>query len=160
MSQLVLTVPTTHCCPIPDNERMSTRGLCVMKSPLGGLGCFATMSFPANSRVAVYAGERISHAEAMRRMKTANGKYICRLDAEHYVDGSVDGNETQYINHSCEPNADVVIINESIVVYALREILPEEEITVDYLNSFDEDQTVCQCRAAACGKNKSRSAQA
>ena len=91
-------------------------------------------------------------------MKGANGKHICQLDVDQYVDGSVDGNETQFINHSCEPNADVVMIDGLLVVYALREILPGEEITVDYLNSFDEDRTVCQCRSASCRKNKSKSA--
>ena len=63
-----------------------------------------------------------------------------------YVDGSVDGNDTKYINHSCEPNADVFIIDGFMIIFALQEIVPGEEITVDYLNSFEEDRTVCQCR--------------
>ena len=73
-------------------------------------------------------------------------KRISELDADLYVDGSVDGNDTQYINHSCEPNADVCIMDGLMIVFALQEIVPGEEITVDYLNSFEEDRTVCQCR--------------
>jgi len=118
-------------------------GLSVLKSPLGGLGCFATIRFPKNSPIAEYAGERITHREAMRRMRGPGGKRISELDADCYIDGSVEGNDTQYINHSCEPNADVLIIDGFMIVFALQEIAPGEEITVDYLNSFEEDRTVC-----------------
>jgi SET domain-containing protein len=37
-----------------------------------------------------------------------------------------------------------------MILFALKEILPGEEITVDYLNSFEEDRTVCYCGAASC----------
>lgn len=126
------------------------RGLLVMKSGLSGLGCFATVHFPKDSPIAEYAGERISHAEAVWRMTRARGTYISQLAIDHYVDGSVGGNETQYINHSCEPNADVLIIDRFMIIFALREISPGEEVTVDYLNSFAYDQTLCQCGAASC----------
>jgi uncharacterized protein len=124
--------------------------LFVMKSPLHGLGCFAAVRFPKHSSIAEYSGERISHAEAMQRMRGPDGKRISELGADCYIDGSVDGNETQYINHSCEPNADVFIIDRFMIVFARREIIAGEEITVDYLNSFEEDSTVCQCHAPSC----------
>jgi len=130
------------------------RGLLVMKSALGGLGCFATVHFPKDSPIAEYAGERITHAETVRRLTRTSGKHISQLDTDHYIDGSVGGNETQYINHSCEPNADVLVIDRFMIVFALREILPGEEVTVDYLNSFDHDHTLCQCRTASCRKIK------
>ena len=83
-------------------------------------------------------------------MKRLDGKRISELEAEWYVDGSVDGNQTQYINHSCDPNADAFVIGGSLFIFALREIAPGDEITVDYLNSFEQDQSVCQCRTASC----------
>jgi len=126
------------------------RGLSVMKSPLDGFGCFATVRFPKDTAIAEYAGERITHREAMRRMRGPGGKRISELVADCYIDGSVDGNDTQYINHSCEPNADAFIVDGFMIVFALQEILPGEEITVDYLNSFEEDRTVCQCHTASC----------
>jgi SET domain-containing protein len=128
----------------------TSRSLCVTKSPLHGLGCFATVRFLKGNRIAEYAGETISRKEAMRRMKRPNGTCISELEAEWYIDGSVDGNQTRYINHSCDPNADVVVIAGSLFIFALREIAPGEEITVDYLNSFEQDQSVCQCRTASC----------
>lgn len=133
-----------------DTHHPEILGLSILKSPLGGVGCFANIRFPKNSYVAEYAGERITRSEAMWRMRGPKGKRISELDADCYIDGSIGGNDTQYINHSCEPNADVSIIDGFMVVFALREILPGEEITVDYLNSFEEDLSVCQCRTPSC----------
>jgi uncharacterized protein len=124
--------------------------LSVKKSSLHGLGCFATVRFLKGNRIAEYAGEKITRKEAMRRMKRPDGKRISELEAEWYIDGSVDGNQTQYINHSCDPNADAVVIGASLFIFALREIELGEEITVDYLNSFEQDRSVCQCLTASC----------
>ena len=131
-------------------EGKTWRSLSVTKSPLHGLVCFATVRFLRGNRIAEYAGEKISSKEAMRRMKRLDGKRISELEAEWYIDGSVDGNQTQYINHSCDPNADAFVIGGSLFIFALREIAPGEEITVDYLNSFEQDQSVCQCRTDSC----------
>lgn len=152
MLQPLQTAPRRHRCP--DGEPPVLRGLLVMKSGLSGLGCFAAVHFPKDSSIAEYAGERISHAEAVSRMIRARGTRISQLDTDHYIDASVGGNETQYINHSCEPNADVLIIDRFMIIFALREISPGEEVTVDYLNSFDHDKTVCQCHSASCRKNQ------
>jgi len=131
-------------------EEKTSRSLFVTKSQLHGLGCFSTVRFLKGYRIAEYAGEKISRREAMRRMKRANGKRISELEAEWYIDGSVGGNQTRYINHSCDPNADAFVVGGSLFIFALREIAPGEEITVDYLNSFEQDQSVCQCRTASC----------
>ena len=131
-------------------EGKKSRSLSVKKSLLHGLGCFATVRFLTGNRIAEYAGEKISRKEAMRRMKRSDGKRISELEAEWYIDGSVDGNQTQYINHSCDPNADAVVIGGSLFIFALREIELGEVITVDYLNSFEQDQSVRQCLTASC----------
>jgi SET domain-containing protein len=148
MLQLIKTVNRRK--QTVSGEGKKSRSLSVKKSMLHGLGCFATVRFPKGNRIAEYAGKKISHKEAMRRMKRPDGKRISELEAEWYIDGSVDGNQTQYINHSCDPNADAFVIGGSLVIFALCEIAPGEEITVDYLNSFEQDQSVCQCRTASC----------
>jgi len=131
-------------------EGKTSRSLLVTKSPLHGLGCFATVPFLKGHLIAEYAGEKISRKEAMRRMKRPDGKRISELEAEWYIDGRVAGNQTQYINHSCDPNADAFVVAGSLLIFALREITSGEEITVDYLNSFAHDQSVCQCRTVPC----------
>ena len=127
-----------------------------MRSSLHGFGCFATVCFRKGSYIAKYAGEKITRNEAMLRMNGSSGKRISELDSEWYIDGSIDGDETQFINHSCEPNADVLVIEGFLVVYALQEIQLGEEITVDYLNSFEHDRSVCNCRATSCRQRSSQ----
>src|SRR5215208_3631769 len=95
-------------------------GLSVMKSPLHGFGCFATVHIPKDCAIAGYVGERITRAEAMRRMRRPGVKRISELDADLDVDGSVDGNDTQYISHACEPIADVCIMDGVMIVFALQ----------------------------------------
>ena len=150
MLHLLQTVRQRNQGRDPGGREKWAHSLSVMKSSIDGVGCFATVSFPKSGPIAEYAGERITHGEALRRMRRLGGKRISELDAYCYIDGSVDGNDTQYINHSCEPNADAFMADGVMIVFALREILPGEEITVDYLNSFAEDRTVCQCRTASC----------
>ncbi len=150
MHHLLQTIRQRNQGSVPRGREKLARGLSVMKSPLDGFGCFATVRFPKNSPIAEYAGERISHREAMLRMRGPGGKRISELNEDCYIDGSVDGNDTQYINHSCEPNSDAFIVDGFMIVFALQEIMPGQEITVDYLNSFEEDRTLCQCRAVSC----------
>jgi SET domain-containing protein len=136
------------------DKRKESGGLSVKKSPLHGFGCFATIRLLKGSRIAEYTGERITHKEAMRRMRTSNGKCISELVADCYIDGNVNGNQTQYINHCCDPNSDALVMGGNLIIFALREIAPGEEITVDYLNSFDHDQSICQCRTPRCRQRK------
>jgi uncharacterized protein len=153
--------PATHqkyVDSIATSRQKSAHRLSVKKSPLHGVGCFATVRFPKGSSIAEYAGERITYKEAVRRMTRHGGERISELHADCYIDGSVNGNDTQYINHSCEPNTDAFIIDGVMILFALKEILPGEEITVDYLNSFEHDRTVCHCGAASCRQKVDRSA--
>jgi len=128
----------------------------VRKSPIDGLGCFAGVRFLKDSIIAVYAGEKINHAEAMRRMARDKRRRITQLDDDSYIDGSIGGNDTRYINHSCAANADAVNLDGTMVIFSLQEIAPGQEITVDYLNSFEQDQTACLCRTASCKERVSR----
>ena len=124
-------------------------GLAVKKSSINGKGCFATVHFPRRKKFAEYAGERITDAEANRR---ANRRVlrICAIDSRWSVDGSRGGNGTHYINHSCDPNSFMKIHYGRIQFYALRDIHPGEEITVDYISTLHSDRKRCYCGAKTC----------
>jgi uncharacterized protein len=124
-------------------------GLMVKKSPINGKGCFATLHFPRRRKIADYTGERITDAEANRR---ANRRVlrICAIDYDWSVDGSRGGNGTHYINHSCEPNSFIKILYGHIQIYALRDIAPGEEITIDYESTLHSDKKRCSCGAKTC----------
>jgi SET domain-containing protein len=100
--------------------------------------------------VAEYAGERISRREIKRRLKGQTKIHICAIDSYWAVDGSVGGNGTQYINHSCTPNIYIKVVNGRLLFFALRDIKPGEELTLDYVDSYHSDQKRCRCGASTC----------
>jgi uncharacterized protein len=124
-------------------------GLTIQTSPIHGKGCFATSAFRAHRKIAEYAGEKISNAEANRRAKRKTLR-ICAINNRWSLDGSRGGNGTHYINHSCEPNAFMKILYKHILFIALRDIAPGEEITIDYESTLHSDSKRCICRALTC----------
>ena len=124
-------------------------GLQVARSPIHGRGCFATVRFARWKKIAEYTGERITNAEAVRR----GGRRVLRisgLDDRYSIDGSRGGNGTHYINHSCRPNCFMLTVHGRLLVLALRDIRPGEEITLDYVSSLHSDRKRCTCGAPGC----------
>jgi SET domain-containing protein len=136
------------------NHRLAF-GLTIARSRIHGKGCFAAIFFRQNQQIAQYVGERISLAEAERRRCASRKQCICDVDTEWAIDGSRGGNGTQYVNHSCQPNSEVIVLGGHIFLYALREIIPGEEITTDYLYELSLDGTRCNCRMTSCWKTMS-----
>lgn len=131
-------------------EQLKNTGIEVKDSPIDGKGCYATRHFRKGQKIAEYAGERISRNEIKRRIEGAQRIHICAIDTYWAIDGSVGGNGTQYINHSCNPNGFTKTINRRIYFYALRDIEPGEEIVLDYIASWHDDETKCSCGAPNC----------
>lgn len=125
-------------------------GLTVARSKIHGNGCFATIFYRQNQQIAEYVGERISLAEAERRRCSSHEQCICDVDASWAIDGSRGGNGTQYVNHSCQPNSEVIVLSGRVFLRALRQITPGEEITTDYLYELGLEGTRCKCRLASC----------
>lgn len=125
-------------------------GLAIDNSKINGRGCFATIDFPRRRKIAEYTGEKITTAEANRRALTRKKLRICAIDHRWSLDGSYGGNGTHYINHSCDPNAFMMILHRHILFFALRDIAAGDEITVDYETTLHDDHKRCTCGAATC----------
>ena len=125
-------------------------GLAIRKSSINGRGCFATVDFARGRKIAEYTGERIPDREAQRRAGGRAKLRICDIDGRWSLDGSRGGNGTHYINHSCAPNCYMKILYGHIQFYALRDIRPGEEITLDYEATLHSDKKRCSCGAATC----------
>jgi SET domain-containing protein len=124
-------------------------GLSIRKSRIDGKGCFATIQFRRRRKIAAYTGERISSAEAERRGRRRKLR-ICDVDDRWSLDGSRGGNGTHYINHSCAPNAFMRTVCGHVLFFALRDIRPDEEITIDYEDTLHPNSKRCHCRAVNC----------
>ena len=132
------------------NKSELAEGIEVRPSRIDGRGCYAVVPFKRRRKVAELAGERISRVEAARRMRGKRRLHICAIDAYWNVDSSRGGNGTQYINHCCEPNAFMRVVAGRILIFALRDIEPGEEITLDYGETYHPDSYRCRCGAPSC----------
>ncbi len=124
-------------------------GLAIRPSAIDGKGCFATQFFPRRRKIAEYSGEKISARQVAERLHRRKHR-IVELDSRWSLDGARGGNGTQYINHSCDPNAFMKTIRGHILFFARRDIFPDEEITIDYISTWHSDRKKCKCGAANC----------
>jgi len=116
---------------------------------LAGLGLFAAENVSEGDFVIEYTGEKITHAQANER----RGKYLFTLNSRYVIDGRGRKNLARYINHSCEPNCEVIIEGSEINVYAVRSVKPGEELTYDYGQEYFKEYIEPRgCRCAHCAK--------
>ena len=85
----------------------------IRRSPIQGLGAFATERIPSGTRLVEYAGERLTPEQMDARYPDdaddRHHTFLFAIDDEFVVDASVGGNEARFINHSCDPNCDAVV---------------------------------------------------
>ena len=133
--------------------------LTVKKSSIYGKGCFALTHFPARKKITLYEGELIKGSrkiQARIRKQTGSAIKVITLDADTAIDGEVGGNETAFMNHSCDPNAFIrVVPGLKVAIFARRDIQPGEELTIDYRDP--NHPAVCHCGAHNCRSNRRRS---
>ena len=126
--------------------------LTVKKSNIYGQGCFALTHLPARKKIKLYEGELIKGSrkiQARIRRQAETAIKIITIDADTAIDGAVGGNETAFINHSCDPNAFIRVVSGTKVgIFARRDIQPGEELTIDYRDPYHPE--VCHCGAANC----------
>jgi SET domain-containing protein len=127
-----------------------TAKLKVRRSRIYAMGCFALAHFPARRKIALYAGEIVRGGRRIEaRLRAQEAVKVIRLSDDLAIDGAVGGDETAYINHSCEPNAYMrAVPGDKVAFFALRDISPGEEVTVDYRDS--DHPEVCRCGAEKC----------
>ena len=119
----------------------------VRKSKIHGNGVFATKRIKKNTKIIEYIGEKIIKSEgdkrsAKRIKKYLNSEldgsvYIFELNKKYDIDGSPLYNKARYINHSCDPNCEVEIIEEKIWITAIKDIKKTDELSYDYGYEFD-----------------------
>jgi histone-lysine N-methyltransferase SETD1 len=123
--------------------------LVVKLSGINGKGCFAALPLRARKKIGELLGERIPNREAQRRVAKGGKVRICELDDKWSIDASRGGDATAYINHSCAPNCFSRVMRGHMLFFALRDIAPGEEITLDYTPSQHPGRP-CRCGAANC----------
>ena len=110
-----------------------------------GKGVFAQKSFKTGELIGVIRGELVGQADY-------GSDYCIEFSDEHSLEPKAP---FRYLNHSCEPNAELVVYeyeeddDRDLVVLATRRINEAQEITIDY--SWPADAAIkCLCGARKC----------
>jgi SET domain-containing protein len=152
--------------PVPD--RRMPRKIAARKSRIHGNGVFAVLPLKKGERVIEYKGRRRTHAEVDRDeagdVETGH-TFLFTLSDDYVIDANYEGNDARWINHSCAPNCEAVIIEaegddrrqDKVVIETLRAIKPGEELTYNYGITLGERHTPrlkkiweCRCGSKNC----------
>jgi len=124
-----------------------------------GLGLFATKPIKKGDFIIKYWGRRIPNKVA----DELDNRYLFELNSRWTIDGATRRNIARYINHSCRPNAETDIVKGEILITAIRNISPGDEITYDYgrdhFNGFIKPKG-CLCDKCREANGKGRKAAA
>jgi uncharacterized protein len=119
-------------------------------SRIDGQGAFAAEAIPPRLKIGEIRGESISVQEARIRATRHARIMIVEVSTRKAIDFSRSSDPMRYTNHSCQPNARLVIRNGRVEFYARRAIERGEEITVDYGETHHEGRLACRCGAPGC----------
>lgn len=126
----------------------------VRHSKIHGNGVFATRKIPEGARIIEYQGKRISWKEAVRRenLKPADcfHTFFFSLESGRIIDGGDEGNDSRWINHSCEPNCEAREEDGKVFIHALRDIKRGEELFYDYGLIMEQRHTPALKKAYQC----------
>jgi len=122
----------------------------VKPSAIDGQGAFAAQAIPQRLKIGEIRGDSITVQEARIRATRSERIMIVELSQKKAIDFSKSPDPMRYTNHSCKPNARLVIRNGRVEFYAARAIAAGEEITVDYGETHHEGRLRCQCGAPGC----------
>jgi hypothetical protein len=122
-----------------------------------GLGLFATQPIKKGTKIIRYFGPLLDSKKA--EDDAIENKYLFELDKRWTIDGSIRENLARYINHSCKPNAesDVKPRKKKIVIRAIKNIAPGDEINYDYgTDYFKAYLKPIGCKCDACEKKRAK----
>lgn len=122
----------------------------VKPSAIDGQGAFAAEAIPARRKIGEIRGEAISVREARRRARGVERIMIVEVSEKRAIDASRSGDPLRFTNHSCRPNASLRIRQGRVEFYAMRDLAPGEEITVDYGETHHDGKLRCRCGAPGC----------
>jgi SET domain-containing protein len=152
LNPLPLPTPPAAQAPRPRGQPADPQKYAVDVKPsrIDGQGAFAAEAIPARRKIGEIRGESISVREARRRVKGQARIMMVEVSDKRAIDATHSIDPLRFTNHSCRPNAALRIRQGRVEFYAMRDIAPGEEITVDYGETHHNGTLACRCGVEGC----------
>jgi uncharacterized protein len=133
----------------------------VRRSGIHGRGVYAAERIRKGARIIEYTGRHLPWKEAEdqppRDPADPYHTFLFSLDNGDVIDAAVGGNESRWINHSCDPNCETIEKDDRIFVHTLCGVGPGDELFYDYKMVPSEPRTkklekefACLCGTGKC----------
>ena len=126
----------------------------IQKSKIDNKGLYASQDIRKGTKIIQYKGKIITTKQSDNSPKFDNNKaiYLFNLNKRYDLDGDFKFNTARLINHSCDPNCEVLGEGLKLWIYAMKNINKGEELSYDYGFTFDQDfrQFPCKCGSKNC----------
>lgn len=120
-----------------------------------GLGLFATEPIKKRAFIVEYKGRKLTTEQA-DILEARGNRYLYEINSRWTIDGTTRKNLGRYANHSCRPNAESHSIGHKVILRAIKNIKPGDEITYDY--GKDYLANVITRRGCKCDKCREKRA--
>ena len=126
----------------------------IQKSKIDNKGLYASQDIRKGTKIIQYKGKIITTKQSDNNPKFDNNKaiYLFNLNKRYDLDGDFKFNTARLINHSCDPNCEVLGEGLKLWIYAMKNINKGDELSYDYGFTFDKDfrQFPCKCGSKNC----------
>lgn len=134
---------------MPSSVHDAPRLLKISSSGVHGRGVYANDFIPEGTRIIEYTGRRIAWEETDDDESDPH-TFIFGLEGGEVINAAIGGNESRWINHSCDPNCEAIEEEGRVFIHAMRDIEPGEELSYDYALEIDEPITEKTMKEYAC----------
>jgi hypothetical protein len=112
-----------------------------------GLSVFSDQAYKPGDTIFKFTGPLLNFNETIN-----NDKKECYLQIDYDLYLGPSGGIDDYINHSCDPNAGIRLIDGEFILIAIKPISANEEIFFDYSTYMDENnwEIPCECGSPNC----------
>jgi len=114
-----------------------------------GKGVFAGRDFDAGERIIQFVGSTLQRSDLPEIVEPEDDRYM-QIGPDAYMGPS--GGFDDFFNHSCDPNAGIMVEPDGVWLVALRAIRAGDEVAWDYSTMLDEDdwEMDCGCGSPNC----------
>ena len=126
----------------------------IIKSNIHHQGLCAARNIKIGEKIIEYIGKKITHKQAENNTKYGfDVTYLFTINKKYLLDGDFKFNTARLINHSCDPNCEVLDTSKTkIWITAMKDIKKGEELSYDYGFGFDSNYKdhKCKCGSKNC----------